>query len=107
MHDPWAALRHRDYRRFLTAHFAVELAVQIQDVIVAWQMYLDTHDPLSLGLVGLAEALPNISASLFGGHVADRMDRRKLALIAIGVLLCCSLTLASMANLHGSAVRWR
>ena len=43
---------------------------------MAWQMYLDTHDPLSLGLVGLAEALPNIAASLFGGHVADRMDRR-------------------------------
>ena len=77
MRDPWAALRHADYRRFLTTHFATTLGVQIQDVIVAWQMYLDTHDPLSLGLVGLAEALPNIAMSLLGGHVADRMDRRK------------------------------
>ncbi len=107
MHDPWAALRHTDYRRFLTTHFATTLAVQIQDVIVAWQMYLDTHDPLSLGLVGLAEALPNIATSLLGGHVADRMDRGKLAMISTWVLLGCALTLAALAGLHGGAAHYR
>lgn len=107
MRDPWAALRHADYRRFLTTHFATTLGVQIQDVIVAWQMYLDTHDPLSLGLVGLAEALPNIAMSLLGGHVADRMDRRKLALIATWVLLGCALTLAALAGLQGEMVHYR
>jgi len=107
MHDPWAALRHVNYRRFLTTHLATTLGVQIQDVIVAWQMYLDTHDPLSLGLVGLAEAVPNIAMSLLGGHVADRMDRRKLALIATWVLLGCALVLAGLAGLHGDAVRYR
>jgi MFS family permease len=107
MHDPWAALRHTDYRRFLTTHFATTLGVQIQDVIVAWQMYLDTHDPLSLGLVGLAEAVPNIAMSLLGGHVADRMDRRKLALIATWVLLGCAMTLAGLAGLRGDAAHYR
>ena len=107
MHDPWAALRHADYRRFLTTHFAATLGVQIQDVIVAWQMYLDTHDPLSLGLVGLAEALPNIAMSLLGGHVADRMDRRKLAMIATWVLLGCAVVLAFLAGLQGDAVHYR
>ena len=107
MRDPWAALRHPDYRRFLTTHFATTLGVQIQDLIVAWQMYLDTHDPLSLGLVGLAEALPNIAMSLLGGHVADRMDRRKLALIATWVLLACALVLAALAGLQGDMVRYR
>ena len=107
MHDPWAALRHRDYRRFLATHFATTLAVQIMDVIVAWQMYLDTRNPLSLGLVGLAEALPNIVTSLLGGHVADRMDRRKLALISTWVLLGCALVLAVLAGFHGPATHWR
>lgn len=107
MHDPWAALRHRDYRRFLATHFATTLAVQIMDVIVAWQMYLDTRNPLSLGLVGLAEALPNIMTSLLGGHVADRMDRRKLALIATWVLLGCAVVLAVLAGFHGPTTHWR
>jgi MFS family permease len=107
MHDPWAALRHRDYRRFLATHFATTLAVQIMDVIVAWQMYLDTRNPLSLGLVGLAEALPNILTSLLGGHVADRMDRRKLALISTWVLLGSAVVLSVLAGFHGPATHWR
>ncbi len=106
-HDSWAALRHADYRRFLTAHFVTTLGVQIQAVIIAWQMYLDTHDPLSLGLVGLAEALPNIATSLVGGHVADRTDRRRLALVATSIMLACAIGLASLANLRGDAVHWR
>ena len=99
MHDPWAALRLPDFRRFLTAHFTTTLGIQIQGVVVAWQMYLDTHDPLALGLIGLAEALPNIATALFAGHVADRMDRRKLALLATITLLACSLALALLAGL--------
>ncbi len=107
MHDPWAALRLPDYRRFLTAHFTTTLGIQIQGVVVAWQMYLDTRDPLALGLIGLAEALPNIATALFAGHVADRMDRRRLALIATATLLLCSLALAFLAGLEGDAARHR
>ncbi|MES2124284.1 MAG: MFS transporter [Gemmatimonadota bacterium] len=107
MHDPRAALRIPDFRRFLAAHFTTTLGIQIQGVVVAWQMYLDTHNPLSLGLIGLAEALPNIASSLFGGHVADRMDRRRLALIATVVLLCCSLALAALAGLPRDAAHYR
>lgn len=70
-------------------------------------MYLDTHDPLSLGLIGLAEAVPNIASSLFGGHLADRMDRRRLALIATSVLLLCSLALAVLAGLPRDAAHYR
>lgn len=107
MHDPRAALRLPDFRRFLAAHFTTTLGIQIQGVVVAWQMYLDTHDPLSLGLIGLAEALPNIAFSLFGGHVADRMDRRTLALIATVVLLACAIALAVLAGLPQGAAHVR
>lgn len=107
MHDPWAALRLPDFRRFILAHFALTLAIQIQGVVVAWQMYLDTRNPLSLGLIGLAEAVPNIATALFAGHVADRMDRRRLTLIATAALLVCSLTLAWLGGLTGDAATWR
>lgn len=47
-------------------------AVQMQAVIVAWQVYALTHDPLMLGLVGLAEAAPALSLALYGGMIVDR-----------------------------------
>lgn len=107
MADPRAALRLPDYRRFLAAHFTTTLGIQIQGVVVAWQMYLDTHDPLSLGLIGLAEALPNIATSLLGGHVADRTDRRRLAIWATTVLLACACALVVLAGLPRDRVHWR
>ncbi|MBA2292556.1 MAG: MFS transporter, partial [Gemmatimonadales bacterium] len=107
MHDPWAALRIPDFRRYIVAHFTVTLGIQIQGVVVAWQMYLDTRDPLALGLIGLAEALPNIASALIAGHVADRMERRRLAMIATVALLGCSLALAWLGGLEGDDARVR
>lgn len=107
MTGPRAALRLVDFRRFLAAHFATTVAIQIQGVVVAWQMYVDTHDPLSLGLIGLAEALPSIVTSLLGGHVADRMDRRQLAIIATTVLLACAFMLVLLAGLPSNQLYWR
>jgi len=50
---------------------------------VSWQIYSLTQDPLSLGLIGLAEALPYIAVALYAGHVADRMVRRTVALAGL------------------------
>lgn len=66
-------------------------------MIVAWQVYAVTRDPLSLGLIGLAEALPFIGVALWAGHVADRHDRRALVLLATAVLLACSAALVALA----------
>ena len=58
---------------------AMTVATQIQAVVVAWQIYDLTHDPLSLGLIGLAEAVPFIGVALFAGHVADRVNRLRIS----------------------------
>ena len=73
--------------------FAMTIGSQIQGVVVAWQIYDITHDPLSLGLMGLAEALPFIGAALYAGHIADVLNRRTVSTLSLGVLLACSLTL--------------
>ena len=73
------------------------LAAQIQGVVVSWQIYDITRDPLSLGLMGLAEALPYISIALFAGHVADRQDRRAISLGALALLVVCSVSLLSLS----------
>ena len=92
-HDPYAPLRFGAFRWFIVSVLPATLAQQIQAVVVGWQIYALTKDPLALGLIGLSEALPFISVALFAGHVADRTDRRKVALAALSVLLTCASTL--------------
>jgi len=85
-HDSWSSLRFPEYRRFLLAMAAVFLATQVQSTVLGWQVYALTRDPLSLGLVGLAEALPFLSLTLLGGFEADRRDRRVLSLLSLGAV---------------------
>ena len=92
-HDPYAALRVLNFRWFVASLMAMTIATQIQAVIVAWQIYDLTHDPLSLGLIGLAEAVPFIGVALFAGHVADRVSRVRISLIALAALFVCSVAL--------------
>lgn len=87
---PYAALKLRDFRYFVSARFCVTLAIQIQSVVVAFQVYTMTHDPFSLGLIGLSEALPSIAVSLYAGHVADVLERKKIIVACVSTLLFCS-----------------
>jgi MFS family permease len=91
--DPYAALRIRDFVLFLSGRLFITLAIQIQAVVVGWQVYEITEDPLSLGLIGLAEAIPSIGISLYAGHVADIVSRKRIVLLSVVVLLLCSAAL--------------
>lgn len=92
-HDPFQSLRYAEYRWFLLGTTAVFMATQIQTVVMGWQVYAITHDPLSLGLVGLAEAIPFLGLTLVGGYAADRRDRRMISLSATALLLVCAVLL--------------
>jgi MFS family permease len=72
--------------RFLIATVAVTFAIQLAGAVAAYQLYALTRDPLSLGALGLAEALPFISLALYGGHVADRHDRRRVVIVVLAGL---------------------
>ncbi|HEX8546701.1 MAG TPA: MFS transporter, partial [Cytophagaceae bacterium] len=92
-HDPYSALRIGEFRLFISSRFLITLSVQIQGVVVAWQLYALTNDPLTLGFLGLAEALPAIAVALYAGHIADIINRKKIVLWCILLLLICSLSL--------------
>lgn len=85
---PFASLRIRDFSLFIVARFLLTIGILIQSVIVEWQMYEITHDPLQLGLIGLAEAIPFICIALFAGHIADIVSRKKIIIYAT---LCLAL----------------
>ena len=105
-HDPYAALRVRNYRWFIVSLLTMTISSQIQAVVVAWQIYDITHDPLSLGLMGLAEALPFIGIALYAGHVADRLNRHLVSIASLGVLLACSVSLLAFNLVPGFLHRY-
>lgn len=89
-HDPYASLRVPNYRRFIVSLLTMTVSTQIQAVVVAWQIYDITRDPLSLGIMGLVEAFPYIGLALYAGHVADRRNRHRITIASLIVLFLCS-----------------
>ncbi|MDX1959374.1 MAG: MFS transporter [Leptospiraceae bacterium] len=89
----YKVLKITDYRNFLIGRFFGVMGIQIQAVVVGWQIYEITKDPLSLGLIGLCEIIPSFGISLFAGAIADRVSRKKIILIAFTILSFCSASL--------------
>jgi len=76
--DPYAALRFREFNIFLLVRFAMVFAWSMQFIVIEWQVYSMTKDPLSLGIIGLMEVIPAVSMALFAGHVVDQKEKRNL-----------------------------
>lgn len=98
--DPYQALRYPEFRWFLTGTLALTMGTQIQTLVMGWQVYRLTRDPLSLGLIGLSEVVPFLALTLFGGWLADRMDRRTIGLVSSSLLLLGGGVLLAL-NLRG------
>lgn len=77
-HDPLAALRERNYRLFAGGWLPASIGLQMQATALAWEVYDRTHDPLALGIIGLARALPTVLLALPAGRIVDLVDRRRV-----------------------------
>lgn len=76
--DPYAALRFREFNIFLFMRFAMVFAWSMQFVVIEWEVYSITKNPLSLGIIGLMEVIPAVSMALFAGHIVDQREKRGL-----------------------------
>ncbi|MCX6955038.1 MAG: MFS transporter [Verrucomicrobia bacterium] len=94
-HDPYAALRIRNYRDYLVGSFLALIGRQAVAATAIWQVYKWTHSSAALGLVGLINVLPLLALSLPAGALADRYDRKRL--IAYGTVMIAALNLALAA----------
>lgn len=96
--DAYAALRLPEFRYWLGASGFSTLASRALAVALGYQIYELTRELLALGVLGLVEAIPAVGLALFGGHIADRYDRRRIVLItrAISVVAALSFALISL-----------
>jgi MFS family permease len=103
-HDPYAALRFRDFRLLSLGQFIAILGEQMVGVAIGWELYERTRSALALGLVGLVQVIPVILLSLPAGHVADRFNRLRIAIATQLALALCSLGLALLSLTQGQLV---
>lgn len=96
-------LQVSEFRYLLGASLTNALAMTGFNTVIGYQLYTLTKDPLSLGWLGLAEAVPSLSLALLGGHLADRFERRRIVFIMTLVIGCCLATMTYMAATHQDA----
>lgn len=97
------------FAKLLAFRIQLVLAYQILAVVVGWHIYQITHNPLSLGLIGLAEVIPYFASALFAGHAVDHYYSRRLFAGLAAVLLTINaftLTLVALGWLQGNITYW-
>lgn len=88
-----AVLKIPEFRRFLAARFSLTISIQMLFIVVGWQIYDITKDPLSLGFLGLSEAIAFFIIAPFAGHMADIISRKKIIISAVFLFLGGAVTL--------------
>lgn len=91
--DPYAALRIKEFNIFLFVRFLLVFGWSMQFIVIEWQVYSITKDPLSLGIIGLMEIIPAFSMALFAGHIVDQREKRNLLALCTGAFSLISLGL--------------
>jgi len=98
--NAYGVLRHRFVRSFAAGRFAAVCGTQIIATTVSWQLYQRTHEPLSLGLVGLVELLPVVCLVIPAGHAIDRYPRKYVATASYLAIIVVAALLALLTATH-------
>lgn len=103
---PFAALRNRSFRLFITGQFISLCGSWIQTVALGWLALELTDSPLQVGLVTTMGSLPVLLFTLYGGVVADRVDRRRALMVLQSLLLAEALALGLLTAFGRINMPW-
>jgi MFS family permease len=103
---PLSALHHRDFALLWGGLVTSSVGSQFSQVAMSWQIYELTNSALQIGLLGLARGLPGMVVVLFGGLLADAVDRRRLLFVTqVGQLVVAfGLVVATVADVLSPGV---
>lgn len=95
------ALRNPNFRRFWCGNLASNIGTWMQNVAQGWLVLLLTNSAFWLGVVSFAGSIPFLLFTLFGGVVADRMDKRRLLFVTQSAMMVLAFLLAALAFFKG------
>jgi predicted MFS family arabinose efflux permease len=93
------ALRNPNFRLFWSGNFLSNIGTWMQNVAQGWLVLLLTNSAFWLGVVGFAGSIPFLFFTLFGGVIADRVDKRRLLMVTQTVMMVLAFVLAALAGL--------
>lgn len=102
----FAAFRHRNFRLFIIGQFTSLCGTWMQVVAQGWLVLQLTNSAFAVGLVTALGSLPILLFTLYGGVVADRVNKRRFILILQSLMLAEALTLALLTATHLVTVHW-
>ena len=102
----FSALRHRNFRLFLAGQFLSLCGTWVQQVAHGWLVLELTNSAFAVGLVSTLGSLPILLFTLYGGVVADRVDRHRFLIVLQSLMLIEALVLGSLVALDRITVEW-
>ena len=91
--DRFLAFRYPEFRILVAASFFFHAALLMQEAIIGYEIYQLTGSKMAIAYLGLAQVVPYIGLTMFGGHLADLLSKKKVIMTSIFGMLCCSLIL--------------
>ena len=102
----FAALRHRNFRLFLTGQFISLCGTWMQTIAQGWLVLHLTNSAFAVGLVTALGSLPILLFTLYGGVIADRVNKRRFILVLQSLMLLEAVTLGVLTALDLITVHW-
>ena len=93
-HQSFDVLRLSEFRGYIVARFFFILVLNMQATLISWKVYELTHDPFSIGLIGLVEFVPAFVMAFYAGHVIDKKDKRTLLILSVAANLLLTVSFA-------------
>src|SRR5215207_1313875 len=106
LHTVFAALKHRNFRLFLGGQFISLYGTWMQTIAQGWLVLHLTNSAFQVGLVTALGSLPILLLSLYGGVVADRVNKRRFLVVLQSLMLLEALTLGILTTLDLITVHW-
>lgn len=104
-HDAYASWRHRNFVLYAIGGILVQIGGGAQTLAIGWEMYQRTGEALSLGMVGLVQAIPLLLLTLVAGYIADRFPRIWVMAISMVGTTATSIGLA-VFSAHEGSIFW-
>jgi len=96
------SLRNPNFRLFWSGNFLSNIGTWMQNVAQGWLVITLTNSAFWLGVVSFAGSIPFLVFTLFGGVIADRVNKRRLLVMTQTAMMLLAFLLAALAFFKGS-----